>query len=489
MASIRLFDYDTAPPDHIRGIYGDIYQALNPEVYPDQSQRLGYILPRDHGKSESITHVCPSWLALRNPNIRILIMSESFDQAKRKLGQCRDTIKRLGPQYGREIDTSNYKELTLERDENHDVATIQAAGVDSGVTGGHFDVIIFDDVVSWKSQRTAARRDKIEKQFKEHLNLKSGEDTVMVVVGTRKHPNDLYNFLIENPTWDVTVKPAIADASILDEGAYDIITDTGNRYDDIGDVNPREETIVDVEPHYEVDVLWPERKPLDTLIMDMLEASASGQGAPVWRREMLAEADALMGEILNEDMFTYVAPDDVPDDLPTYVGVDLAIVDDPEAAAMNDTDYTAIAKLLYDSSSDETYLDEIKRRRGMSLSQAIDWLGNQVDDPKKILVEANQAQSFFVQSAQDAGLDVEPTTSSGKKEDRIISMSSRFESGKVKLVESEKENDDRWAAFASEWVEFPSGRHDDQLDATEIGLRGIEEQSNESSYALFSGTA
>lgn len=490
ITSIRLFDFETSPPEHIREIYGDIYRALHPEEYPQQSQRLGYILPRDHGKSESITHVSPVWLALNDPNIRILIMSESFDQAKRKLGQCRDSIERLGPEYGREIETSNYKELTLERDENHDVATITASGIDGGITGGHFDLIIFDDVVSWKSQRTPARRDKIEKQFKEHLNLKSGEDTVMVVVGTRKHPDDLYQFLIDNPTWDVTVKPAISDASILDEGAYDIVTDQGNRYSDIAEVNPREETIVDVEPHYEVDVLWPERKPLDTLIMDMLEASASGEGAPVWRREMLAEADALMGEILNEDMFTYVAPDEVPDGLPLYVGVDLAIVDDPEAAAMNDTDYTAISKFRHDSSADETYFEEVKRRRGMSMSQAIEWLKKQIGgEAKQVMIESNQAQSFFVQSARDAGIDVTETTSTGKKEDRIISMSSRFESGKVKLVESEKENDNRWAAFASEWVEFPSGRHDDMLDSAEIGLRGIEESSSESSYALFSGTS
>lgn len=486
-SAVRLHELEYPPAGFQKDIYHEIYKALNAEKYPSQPRRLGYILPRDHGKSTTITHITPSWAALQNPELRIAIISESFDQAKRKLSQCRDTIEEWAPAFGQKVESSNYKEIELARESNHDVATITAAGLDSGITGGRFDLIIYDDVVSWKTQRTPARRDKIEKQFKERLNLTAGDSSVVVVVGTRKHPDDLYQFLIDNPTWDVEVQPAIKDKSIIEEGAYDVVTDKGNEYDTIAEVDPRLETITGVEPHYDAEVLWPERKPLEALLMDMLEASASGAGAPVWRREVLAEADALMGSILSEDMFSFVEPDEVPDNLPTYVGVDLAIEDDPEKAARNDTDYTAFARMKYDSASDEMYLLDVSRRRGMSMNKAIEWLAKNIDDPKKMLIEGNQAQSFFVQTAEDNGLPVTETTSTGKKEDRIISMSSRFESGKVMLVESGDDDSSKWESFASEWAEFPSGRHDDRLDAVEITLRGIEDAQSESSYALFSG--
>lgn len=483
VASIRLFDFDSAPPDHLKGIYGDVYRGLEPEVYPNAPRKIAHLLPREHGKSATMM-VCIVWAILRDPDLRVLVMSESATQAKNKLREIRDHVERLAPQFGHEIDTDNSTELTLERDANWDVPTVKAAGLNSGVTGGHYDVVLFDDVISYKSQRTTSRRETVWKTFQERLNLKSGTNTLFIVLGTRKHPQDLYSRLIDSPAWDVTVEQAISDFSVIENREFDIVTAAGKRYDSLGDIDPSMETVTGIEPHRDVPVLWDERHPLDSLILDYLSAGHDGT-APVWVRENQNDARALMGQILNPDMLKYVSAGEVPDDLTWFVGIDLAVEADPEKAATNDTDFFSLSVIGYHKQSDTSYLHEVTRRRGMSLSQAVSWASGLLTDydTANILAESNQAQRWFVETAEDAGLDVEETTSTGKKEDRIMSMMTRFENGNVKLVEGEG-MEDSWTAFESEVATFPSG-HDDQLDSTEIALRGVQNaDSGEFSYGF-----
>ncbi|WP_330633707.1 phage terminase large subunit family protein [Halocatena halophila] len=467
------FDFQYELPPHLGEIYHSVFQAFD-DNYSLAPKNIVRLQPREHAKSESGSHIIPSWLALRNPNARILIMMETEGQAKGKLRECSDTIERLGPKYGAEIVENNKTELTLERDANWDVPTIKAAGFNTGVTGGHYDLIVFDDLISWESQRTEQRREKTWEQFQDYLNLGSEGETIFLVLGTRKHPNDLYQRLIDGPAWDTRVERAISDWSIVEEGAYTLVTDANNRYGagEIGTI-PEEETVVKVDPHRDVGVLWKDRWPLDKLLLDMVSGFGSEQGTLVWQRENQNDASALQGQILSADMLYYV------DELPNqrsyyswYAGVDPAIEDDPEKAATNDTDYWAAAVLAHDRKRETTYVTDLHRRRGLTIDQGIQWLSNVLPgDVRSGLVENVQAQRWLVQSAKDEGLPLEGSPSSGTKEDRIIAMSGRFESGKVKLVVGNTPQ--KWESFESEWAGFPSGNHDDRLDAIEIGLRNL----------------
>ena len=48
-----------------------------------------------------------------------------------------------------------------------------------------------------------------------------------------------------------------------------------------------------------------------------------------------------------------------------------------------------------------------------------------------------------------------------------------------------KRADAKWQSFIDEWVGFPTGKHDDRLDACEIGLRAIgTELITESAYDM-----
>jgi len=485
--SVGYFDYDILTPDHLVEIYKSVYRAMSDD-YPEAHRHLVRLMPREHGKTEAGTVVVPTWAALRDPNIRILLMSINADKAADKLSEIDEHVERLAPVFGRDIITNNETQLQLDRDEIYEEPTIQAAGFKTGVTGGHYDVIIFDDVVEYDTQRTEHRREIAWKKFQDFLNLDSKKgNSVFLALGTRKHREDLYSELINSIGWDTRVERAISedDWTVIENGEYQLKTrhqETGEEQwygaSNTHEINERVETVAAVEVNRDVDVLWPEWAPIESLISDMVVGFGADEGTLVWQRENQNDPGALEGQILSEDMLTFV--DDLPDrSLRFYAGMDVAAEDDPERAARNDTDYFAVATLAEDPMNDIAYLVDLQRKRGMTQGQAVTWLSNKLaavghefnQEVTTVLVEANKNQRWFVESARDAGLRVDPTTSSGEKSQRIIDMSTHFERGKVRILDAAMTD---WQQFISkEWCGFPTYSHDDRLDSIEIALRNV----------------
>lgn len=484
--AMRIRDYDYAPPEHLREIYGKVFRAVSDD-YPRAPKHLVEIKPREHGKSEVGTVDTATWMAAHDPTTRTLIMSEGSSLAEDKLEQCRTLLERNSELLGVNVEESNNSSLTLTNEANHGEATIEAAGFGSKVTGGHFDLLIFDDLVDWPSQRTEARRNKIEKQFQNYLNLGSEGESTYIVLGTRKHQDDLYSNLLENRSWYSTVDAAISDWSIVENQDFDIVTvnpDTNEEYryaaTERGEI-PEDEVIIDTEPYYDVPVLWPERWPLNDLLHDMLTGFGAEEGHLIWKRENQNDASALQGQILGEDMLHFVSQEEFQrvqeeERLSWVAGLDPAVEEDPEKAATNDTDFWAFGVIAENSATDTIYIPQPPaRKRGMSMSRGLDWVTTQMGKWTQLhrcLVEDAQAQRWFIQTGKDKGLNLQATKSTDSKEERIISMSTRFESGRVKLVEGAD-----WTSFVNEWASFPSGEHDDRLDSLEIALRGASDQN------------
>jgi len=486
--SIACFDFGLAPPAHLREIYGAVYRAITPD-YPEAPRHLARLMPREHGKTEAGTVVIPTWAALRDPNIRILLMSINADKAADKLSEIAEHINQLAPRFGRQVVTDNDTQLQLERDATYEEPTIQAAGFKTGVTGGHYDLLIFDDVVEYDTQRTAHRRKVAWEKFQDFLNLDSKQgDSAFLVLGTRKHREDLYSQLISSIGWDTRVEQAIPDEywHVIENGEYELKTrhqDTGDEHwyaaTDTAAIDAENETVVAVNVEQDVDVLWPEWAPAESLIKDMVVGYGREEGTLVWQRENQNDPGAMEGQILSDDMLQFV--DELPDrSLRFYSGLDIGVEADPEKAARNDTDYWALATIAQDPTTDQAYVVDLQRKRGMTKNRAIRWVQNKLTAVEhefgttvnRVLVESNQAQRWFVQDARDEGLLVEKTSSTGDKEQRIIDMSSPFERGKVRLLEWAM-ND--WQQFiAKEWCGFPSAAHDDRLDAIEIALRNLQ---------------
>ena len=481
IASVQLFDYSLPPGPHLKELYNALWKAVDDD-YPHASKKVARLLPRGHGKSESVGVVFPTWALLTRPDIRVAIISKTANIAGERAGKVVDSIERWAPQFGIEIESAAGHQLTTAAND-HKEPSISAYGIESQLTGKHFDILIWDDIADWENQRTETQRRNVREYFRDYTKNLGDPDSVLeggfvqAMIGTRKHPQDIYETdILHSATWDAKVFKAIreTDWPLVDQRAWSVRGDDGQIYDDVGDL-PADVNLANngVIPEQDITVLWPEHKPPESLLYDIVDG---GDSLPIWRRENQQDPHALSGEVFKSEWLTYV--DELPHRPEQYrwvAGMDIGLVEDLQQAAENDTDYTALAVIAWDQSTDRKYLTTLLRERGMSVKGAADWavreLANYPIDA--MLVEQNANRGVAQRLRDESPIPAKGDTSSGSKEERIHNMAAEFESSDLRIVGSPAE--EQWRDFETrEWLQFPNAAHDDRLDAIEIALRNLD---------------
>lgn len=184
--------------------------------------------------------------------------------------------------------------------------------------------------------------------------------------------------------------------------------------------------------------------------------------------------------VFTKSMITFVTPSEIPENrqFSYLVGVDVGVEADSTKARDKDTDYWAAALLMVNNFDKEAYLIDIHRKRGMSLTEGVNWIRGIVSDslPRNvpIYVESNQSQRWLKQELKDNGLNAIAIQNMTNKEERLVQMSIPFENGTVKVVNREIDQslgyDPRWREWIQELLSFPEGSHDDMVDATQIAI-------------------
>ena len=479
IASIRLFDFSYAPGPHLKELYNTLWKAVD-EDFPYAPTRVARLLPRGHGKTEGVGVVFPTWLILSHPDIRVAIISKTKGLAAERTEKAIQYIERFAPLFGVDIAKASEQELTTAAN-NHKEATISPYGLESQLTGKHFDVIIYDDIADWENQRTSTQRRNVRNYFGDYVDNLPSNDSVLpngpvqAAIGTRKHPEDIYETdILGDPRWDVGVYTAIneRDWSIVEERDWRVRGDDGEVYDGIADLPPDVALANNgVIPNREVDVLWPELQPPEALLYDIVGGSNS---TAIWRRENQQDPQALAGEVFKSEWLVYV--DELPKTRTAYEwygGLDVGLVDDPQEAVEGDSDYSALAIIALDTTNDLGYLYKLVRDRGMSVKGTADWAERQIPEEitlNQLLVEQNANRGVAQRLRDDTDVTAEGDTSTGDKEARIHDLGSEFEAGDLRIVGSP--TDEVWSSFEQqEWLQFPTASHDDRLDAIEIAWR------------------
>lgn len=147
-----------------------------------------------------------AWLikeVIRNPNLRVLYGSETYSKALMFIGSIKERFEQnhilkglFGDLEGPAGKWSAEKFTIKGRTRTMREHTFQAFGPDKAVTGGHYDIIILDDLVSWINIATITSMEKVERAFRMVMPLLDPGGT-LIVVGTRYHEEDLYG-IIEN---------------------------------------------------------------------------------------------------------------------------------------------------------------------------------------------------------------------------------------------------------------------------------------------------
>lgn len=88
--------------------------------------------------------------------------------------------------------------------------TWATTGTEKQQTSQHYDLIVHDDLVDEENSRTPELREKTKQVYRNSWDLLEPGGR-MVVMGTRKHQDDLYAELIDQPMWSKMVRQAYTD--------------------------------------------------------------------------------------------------------------------------------------------------------------------------------------------------------------------------------------------------------------------------------------
>jgi len=177
-------------------------------IRPDAKTHQLLLFPRDHGKSRLIAYRV-AWELTKDPTLRILYISATANLAEKQLGFIKgiltsDIYRRYWPQHVHADEGKRSRWTTseialdhpLRKKENVRDPSIFTGGLTTSLTGMHCDIAVLDDVVVYENAYTGEGRNKVKSQYS-LLSSIEGANAKEWVVGTRYHPADLYNDLMQ----------------------------------------------------------------------------------------------------------------------------------------------------------------------------------------------------------------------------------------------------------------------------------------------------
>lgn len=175
---------------------------------PEASDHQLLLLPRDHMKS-ALAGLWATWMITKDPSVRILYISSTSNLAKKQLKFIKDILtsdiyRTYWPDMVENKEALREKWTETEISVDHPKRkeeyirdpTVFTAGMTTNIVGMHSDIQIMDDVVEHRNAYTEEGREDVKDAFG-YLSSIAGTTSRVLVVGTRYHPADLYNDLMQ----------------------------------------------------------------------------------------------------------------------------------------------------------------------------------------------------------------------------------------------------------------------------------------------------
>lgn len=167
--------------------------------------------PRDHGKSRYAAFYA-AWRLVQNPSISIIYASATSNLAEKMLNFIKTNIlesRKFQEYFPNMIEKEEGRrkkwtgsEVIIDHPLRNQVGsadpTFKVTGVGGNITGHHCDLMIFDDVVVHKNtcMEGDSGREKVNGWVGSMASILSAENDCLVV-GTRYHPKDAYQSMID----------------------------------------------------------------------------------------------------------------------------------------------------------------------------------------------------------------------------------------------------------------------------------------------------
>lgn len=401
--------------------------------------------PPRHGKSEFCSRWLPAWYLGDKPNNRVILASYSAKLATNFGRSARDHLTNHGHRFGYSIKV---------RDDSRAASGWNLAGYDGGmitagvggpITGFGANLAIIDDPIknAQDALSDAIRETQVE-WFKSTLWTRLEPESVLLVIQTRWHKDDLAGWILAHARDElgVPVKHLSFPALAIDEN------------DPLGR-KPGE-------------ALWPERWPVEALELKRK------MNAGYWWEALYQQRPGVYG---NSEWPDWYFEDHVwADEWPQRFEVGVIAVDPSKGKDTRKGDYSAIifcglagGKLWFDCSIQRRPVEKIVVD-GLRMQQA--------NAATTIGIEANAFQSLlapeFARKGQELGIvpaQIALFTNSIDKNIRISRLGPLFEQKMVRIRRNAGGE-----LFVKQCKDWPYGDHDDGPDGAEMATRLLREE-------------
>ena len=387
-------------------------------------KELIILSPPRHGKTELLIHFAVYQIC-KNPNVRIMWVGGNEDIARNSLSavlDVLDTNEELQSDFcppGTNFKPDNRSGKNWSQNQ-FTVGTRTVAGIKSPTMvavgkGGKIlsrdcDIIIADDIEDHQTTQQPGARESTRQWWTTTLSSRKEEHTAVVVIGSRQHPDDLYNHLLESDNFTSIV-----------ETAHTLECEIPEHFE---------------EEHKDC-MLWPNKRTYKWLMSRLRSAETTG-GRQTFEMVYYNQAYVEGTQIFTMNMIDQcMRPDLVTGQV--YRNLHLIAGLDPASSG-----YQASVLWGIDKYRSELYLVDLENRRGGGIRAALDqmsqWL--QEYDCRHWIVEENGFQSAIRQDDSikeftlNTGVVVQGHLTGKNKHDPLYgvgAMANLFENRKIHL--------------------------------------------------------
>lgn len=415
------------------------------DVAAGRSPRLIICMPPRSGKSEIISRRFPAYALGRYPEMSIIACSYASSlssQFNREVQHIIDSEayaevfpethlcgKGDDPRYVR---TSDYFEVV-----GHN-GSYRSSGVGGGITGQGADILIIDDAVKDRADADSQTvRDSTWDWYTSTAYTRLSPKSGVIVMGTRWHMDDLVGRLIEKGRTGEGDKFAVI--------SYPAIAETDEAH------------------RKEGEALHPERYSLDKLLT-IRRTVGSRDWEALYQQHPVPDGGALF----RREWFKEWTSTSIPEQFDQIVqSWDMTFKDS------STSDYV-VGQVWGRKGADFYLLDQIRGRYDfVETRERFKVLTQKWPKATRKLVEDKANGTAIIAELKSIIPGIVPVTPHESKEARASAVTPYFEAGNVYLP---SEGEAYWCGdFKSELLNFPSGAHDDQVDACSQALNFFRE--------------
>ena len=398
-----------------------------------------FLGPRTSGKSEILDMCYACWRIIKNPDIKIIIVSKSAAAAQEILAKIADllrnneTIKELwGDFWDKDCQWNRTAITVCKRTRVIKDPTVLVTGVGGQLASYHGDLIIVDDVVDDKNCITQTSRESMKQWFGSTCSNATEVEHEIHIIGTRYHPEDFYDFIIKNPTY----KTYIQDCFVDDDSSKSF---------------------------------WQERFTINWLNRKRMSIGDRNFNLQFRNRADLVSGGIFKAEWIDQNRFSLQSKEfkDLRPNLLVYQSIDIAI------GTKQSSDYFVVLTVGYERKTADFWVLDIDRGRYTPTEHmGVVKKNYQIWQPAKVVIESNNYQQALSDLVRAAGIPAIPQKTHKDKELRMYDIQGHFEANKVHIPVGEK-----FQPLVDELKAFPSKyTHDDTCDALEILIKYCKEQ-------------